>query len=112
MRKDAVNSMTLQAQSQRQQMRSAREAACFANDCAPLQRVMAIKFGQRCEIGHDSKRMAELSPIRQIARKVSRQSVTYFVSTAGGDGSEAWSLRSFFSSFLAFFLLSLCRFSN
>jgi hypothetical protein len=38
--------------------------------------------------------------------------VIYFVSTAGGDGSEGWSLRSFFSSFLAFFSMSLFRFSN
>jgi hypothetical protein len=38
--------------------------------------------------------------------------VTYFVSTVGGDGSEGWSLRSFFSSFLAFFSMSLFRFSN
>ena len=38
--------------------------------------------------------------------------VTYFVSTVGGDGSEGWSLRSFFSSFLAFFSISLFRFSN
>jgi hypothetical protein len=36
--------------------------------------------------------------------------VTYFVSTVGGDGSQGWSLRSFFSSFLAFFSISLFRF--
>jgi hypothetical protein len=37
---------------------------------------------------------------------------TYFVSAVGGGGSEGWSLRSFFSSFLAFFSFSLFRFSN
>jgi len=30
----------------------------------------------------------------------------------GGDGSEGWSLRRFFSSFLAFFSMSLFRFAN
>ena len=39
---------------------------------------------------------------------------TYFASAGGadGDGSEGRSLRSFFSSFLAFFSMSLLRFSN
>ena len=38
--------------------------------------------------------------------------VTYLVSTVGGIGSERRSLRSFFSSFLAFFPMSLFLFSN
>ena len=38
--------------------------------------------------------------------------VAYLVSTVGGDGSERRSLRSLFSSFLAFFSMSLFRFSK
>jgi hypothetical protein len=38
--------------------------------------------------------------------------LTYFVSAGGTDGLDCWSLRCFFSSFLAFFSRSLFRFSN
>jgi hypothetical protein len=51
--------------------------------------------------------------IEQMTRPLfHRLPVTYFVSTVGGDGSGGWSLRSLFSSFLAFFSRSLFRFSN
>ena len=51
-------------------------------------------------------------PLKSPGFTIREALVTYFVSTVGGDGSEGWSLRSLFSSFLAFFSRSLFRFSN